>query len=114
MGSGQESGNPLSALFQDFDWADEVLHARVGRDWYVSTFEDPKEAIRYGDECWSRVLMDWNRYKDSGNTEHRNWWPECYQAACDSGGLTPAPKVTAFKTSYEVVRADLKNLSASA
>ena len=111
---GKESGNPLSALFQDFDWADEVLHARVGRDWYVSTFEDPKEAIRYGDECWSRVLMDWNRYKDSGKTEHRNWWPECYQAACDSGGLTPAPKVTAFKTSYEVVRADLKNLSASA
>ena len=111
---GKESGNPLSALFQDFDWADEVLHARVGRDWYVSTFENTKEAVRYGDECWSRVLMDWNRYKDSGKTEHRNWWPECYQAACDSGGLTPAPKVTAFKTSYEVVRADLKNLSASA
>src|SRR6185369_13960536 len=27
---GQASHNPLSALFQDYDWADEVLHARIG------------------------------------------------------------------------------------
>jgi hypothetical protein len=29
------SHNPLSALFQDYDWADEVLHPRIGRDWYL-------------------------------------------------------------------------------
>ena len=32
---GRASHNPLSALFQDYDWADEVLHARIGRDWYL-------------------------------------------------------------------------------
>ena len=107
---GKESGNPLSALFQDFDWADEVLHARVGRDWYVSTFENTKEAVRYGDECWSRVLMDWNRYKDSGKTEHRNWWPDCYQAASEHQGITPEVEVMTYDISYETVRADLKTL----
>ncbi len=35
---GQESGDPLSALFQDFDWADEVLHSQIGRRWYVPKF----------------------------------------------------------------------------
>ena len=49
MGSGQGILNPLSALFQDFDWADEV-HARVGRDWYVSTFEDLEAVL------WRRML----------------------------------------------------------
>ncbi|HET9440369.1 MAG TPA: hypothetical protein VFO52_09370, partial [Longimicrobiales bacterium] len=29
----QQAGDPLSAHFQDFDWADEVLHAQIGRRW---------------------------------------------------------------------------------
>jgi len=45
---GLASHNPLSALFQDYDWADEVLHARIGRDWYLKQFDDPKTAIQYG------------------------------------------------------------------
>ena len=76
---GKESGNPLSALFQDFDWADEVLHARVGFDWYVSTFEAQRKAFVMATNAWSRVL-DWQGIKETGKTEHRNWWPDCYQA----------------------------------
>ena len=26
------------ATIQDYDWADEVLHAAIGRDWYVPQF----------------------------------------------------------------------------
>jgi hypothetical protein len=48
---GLASQNPLSALFQDYDWADEVLHARVGRDWYVKEMGDAKKAVDYGDEA---------------------------------------------------------------
>ena len=110
---GVESENPLSALFQDYDWADEVLHSRIGRDWYVPGFESPKKAIEYGDECWSRVLMDWNQYRDEGMTEHRNWWPGLYTAACKSWGIEPDQKVLEYSTSYESVRADLKTISAS-
>src|SRR5207244_6042689 len=70
--TGLASGDPLSALFQDYDWADEVLHARIGRDWYLSEFKDASEAVRYGDECWSRILMDWEKWRQDGKTQHRN------------------------------------------
>jgi hypothetical protein len=59
MGSRPQSHNPLCALFQDYDWADEVLHARIGRDWYLKEFKNASEAIDYGDKCWSKVLAGW-------------------------------------------------------
>lgn len=111
---GLASKNPLAALFQDYDWADEVLHAKIGRDWYLKEFDNPQEATRYGDECWSRVLMDWGEWRRQGLTQHRNWWPDVYQEACARWGVKPDQEVLAYSTSYETVRADLKNLSASA
>ena len=111
---GRSSNNPLSALFQDYDWADEVLHARIGRDWYLKNFDNPQEAVRYGDQCWSRVLMNWENWRQQGLTQHRNWWPELYQAACLHWGIQPDPAVAAYSTTYQTVRADLKNLTGSA
>ncbi len=111
---GQASGDPLAALFQDYDWADEVLHARIGRDWYLKEFSDPKEAVRYGDECWSKVLLGWRQWGDEGLTQHRNWWPDVYRQACRAWGVEPDPKVLAYNTTYETVRADLKELTGSA
>ena len=108
------SGDPFAALIQDYDWADEVLHARVGRDWYLKEFADAKEAVRYGDECWSKVLLGWRQWRDAGLTQHRNWWPDVYRDACRVWGVEPDPKVLAFNTSYETVRADLKELTGSA
>ena len=110
---GQASGDPLAALFQDYDWADEVLHARVGRDWYLKEFDDPKQAVRYGDECWSKVLMGWRQWRDEGLTQHRNWWPDVYREACAKWGIEPDPEVLAYNTTYETVRADLKELTGS-
>src|SRR5688572_1535317 len=111
---GQKSGNPLSALFQDYDWADEVLHAKIGRDWYLKDFDNPQDAIRYGDQCWSKVLMGWREWRDQGLTEHHNWWPEAYRDACKAWGVEPDPKILAFNTTYEQVRADLKAITGSA
>jgi hypothetical protein len=111
---GQASHNPLSALFQDYDWADEVLHARIGRDWYLKDFKNPQEAVRYGDQCWSRVLMNWENWRAQGLTQHRNWWPELYREACKRWGIEPDPQVLAYSTTYETVRADLKELTGSA
>jgi len=108
------SENPLSALFQDYDWADEVLHAKIGRDWYLKEFPDARKAIEYGDQCWSKVLMNWEAWRTEGKTQHRNWWPDLYRAACKTWNIQPDPRVLAYATSYATVRADLKNLSASA
>ncbi len=110
---GLASGNPLAALFQDYDWADEVLHAKIGRDWYLTEFKNPAEATRFGDDCWSRVLMGWSDWRNQGLTQHRNWWPDVYRAACQQWGTEPDPEVLAYSTSYESVRADLKTISAS-
>jgi hypothetical protein len=110
---GVASGNPIAALFQDYDWADEVLHARIGRDWYLKDFDDPRAAVQYGDQCWSKVLMDWGKWKTDGLTQHRNWWPEVYREACTRWGVAPEPEVLAYSTTYEVVRADLKTFAAS-
>jgi hypothetical protein len=110
---GRASHNPLSGMFQDYDWADEVLHARIGRDWYLKDFKNPQEAVRYGDECWSRVLMNWDSWRQQGLTKHRNWWPEVYREACKHWGIEPDPEVLAYATTYETVRADLKGLTGS-
>ncbi|HET6407761.1 MAG TPA: hypothetical protein VFG14_07760 [Chthoniobacteraceae bacterium] len=107
----REAHNALSALFQDYDWADEVLHARVGRDWYVSQFENPKEAVEWGDRAWSKVLMGWSEWRDKGLTQHRNWWPDVYLDYCRAQELMPDEKVVEFSESYEAKRADLKVIS---
>jgi hypothetical protein len=108
------SENPLAATFQDFDWADEVLHARVGRDWYVSDMPSAHEAVAYGDRCWSRVLMDWGAWRRDGHTGHANWWPAAYAQYSERNGVTPDPSAATFSTTYESIRADLKDISASA
>lgn len=104
------SGDPLSGLFQDFDWADEVLHAQIGRRWYVPRYNTLNEALGYGDRCWSQVLSKWSEYKAEGITEHRNWWPEVYSQACKMWGKEPDPAALAFNETYEDRRADLKEL----
>ena len=110
---GTQSGDPLSGMFQDFDWADEVLHARIGRDWYVKDFANLKESLDYGDRCWTKVVSHWRKYLEDGLTQHRNWWPDLYQVACQQWGVSPDPAALAFDTTYENQRADLKLLSSS-
>ena len=105
-----DSGDSLSRLFQDFDWADEVLHAQIGRRWYVPRHQSLKESLAYGSECWSKVLSHWGEYRDQGLTEHRNWWPQIYQQACENWGKRPDPRTLAFCTTYEDTRADLERI----
>ncbi|MCK9588249.1 MAG: hypothetical protein WC076_12645 [Terrimicrobiaceae bacterium] len=107
----KEAKSPLATTFQDFDWADEVLHARIGRDWYVADMGSAAEAVAYGDKCWSRVLSAWKEWKAAGLTDHRNWWPDLYEAWCRQTGQKPDPKVLAFHVSYEDKRADLKEIA---
>jgi hypothetical protein len=107
------SRNELASTFQDFDWADEVLHARFGRDWYVSDMPSPREAVLFGDRCWSKVLVNWEGYRESGLTEHRNWWKDLYSEHCQLRNKTPDPVAATFNQSYQHIRADLKEISAS-
>jgi hypothetical protein len=106
----KQSGDRLAQLFQDFDWADEVLHAHNGQAWYVSAMPSREEALRFGDACWSKVFMNFNDWRDKGLTQHENWWPGLYQAACKKWGIEPDARALAFKETYESKRADLKEI----
>jgi hypothetical protein len=110
---GVASGIPLMATIQDYDWADEVLHAAIGREWYIPQFGDLKKALAYGDECWSKILSNWRAVRDLGLTRHDNWWPAIYTQACAAWGEPPDAKVLAYRETYEDARADLKKVAAS-
>jgi hypothetical protein len=109
-----QAQDDLARLFQDYDWADEVLHAHIGQEWYVSAMPNRAEALKYGDESWSRVFINWRRWREAGLTQNANWWPGLYQAACKRWGIDPDPKVLAFSVTYEEKRADLKEISGPA
>ena len=111
--TGLASGDPFSAMIQDYDWADEVLHARIGRNWFVNAIGDAKKAIDYGDACWSRVLIDWKNNRAKGLTAHENWWPALYREWCRVQNREPEPRVLAYATTYETARADLQEVGAS-
>lgn len=107
---GCQSGDGLSGMFQDFDWADEVLHAQIGRRWYVPRYKSLKEALAYGDRCWTKVVSQWHAYKEQGLTTHKNWWPDLYRDACKQWNVTPDPLALQYKITYEDTRADLQKL----
>ena len=50
----------------------------------------------------------------STRDQHRNWWPDVYRDACKHWGVEPDPQVLAYHTTYQTVRADLKELTGSA
>jgi hypothetical protein len=103
----QQSENPLAATIQDFDWADEVLHSQIGREWYVPQFENLQAALDFGDRAWSKILSNWAEVRERGLTAHENWWPAIYMQACERAGLPPEPAILAYSTTYEGKRADL-------
>jgi hypothetical protein len=111
---GVQSGIALMATIQDYDWADEVLHAALGREWYIPQIGNWKQAIDYGDVCWSKILSNWTTVRDQGLTQHANWWPAIYRQACAAWGIEPDPQVLAYAVTYEAQRADLQTVSGSA
>jgi hypothetical protein len=105
-----ESGIPIAKTIQDFDWADEVLHSQIGREWYVKQFGSLQEALAFGDKAWTKITSNWTTVKEQGLTQHANWWPAVYEQACASAGREPDPAVKGYDETYEAKRADLKGV----
>ena len=70
------SGNPLSITFQDFDWADEVLHAQIGRRWLLPEFESMEAMQQRYEEVRERyqAIID-----DDLALPRAEWWHAFYQ-----------------------------------
>jgi hypothetical protein len=73
----EEAGDPLSAHFHDYDWADEVLHAQIGRRWLRREGLTPDAAIERAqpihEKTWA--ALDQFRHLD----EQRDWWDDFVQ-----------------------------------
>jgi hypothetical protein len=80
-------GDPLLMTFQDFDWADEVLHARTGRRWIVAEFPSRADAEAAARDVWRRydeVAADLAQGSDQ-----IEWWPD-FLAAMRTGAPASA------------------------
>lgn len=69
-----EAGDALSAHFHDYDWADEVLHARIGRRWLRHAGLSPGQARELGQEVHERTWAALESYRD--RDEQADWWDE--------------------------------------
>ncbi len=65
-----------ATVFQDFDWADEVLHAAIGRRWLEPHFKT-REAML---DVYQRIRPAYDQMKEADLTlAGRDWWPEFYR-----------------------------------
>ena len=75
-------GDPLLMTFQDFDWADEVLHARTGRRWIVASFPSRDAAEAAARDVWRRY--DAVAAELAERSAQAEWWP-AFLAAMRAG-----------------------------
>lgn len=68
------AGDELSAHFHDYDWADEVLHAQIGRRALKREGISREEAIRRGEEIHGRTWEALDQYRS--REPQTNWWPD--------------------------------------
>lgn len=68
------AGDALSAHIHDYDWADEVLHANIGRRALKRESISRDEAIRLGQEIHERTWATLEQYKR--REPQVNWWPD--------------------------------------
>jgi hypothetical protein len=77
-----EHDDPLLTTFQDYDWADEILHARTGRRWIVSEYPGRAEAEAAARDVWRRY--DEVAAELAQRSEQSEWWPD-FLAAMRAG-----------------------------
>lgn len=69
----QEANDPLATFFQDYDWADEVLHAQIGRRWLKPDVGDTKALLSFGREIAGRPSPTMEARAQLVPQE--DWWP---------------------------------------
>jgi hypothetical protein len=69
------SGDALATLFQDYDWADEVLHVHIGRRVLAQVYDTVDERDEAGTHAWheyERILVE------DQALDRSDWWDEFY------------------------------------
>jgi hypothetical protein len=69
------SGDALATLFQDFDWADEVLHVHIARRVLAQAFATTRERDAAAARAWAayeRIV------EDDRKLDRSDWWGKFY------------------------------------
>ena len=68
-----ESGDAFAISVQDFDWADEVLHAQIGRRWLMPDIGSQAQLKTYAEP----VIERWRSRVGELAAQHNqdDWWP---------------------------------------
>jgi hypothetical protein len=75
----QSAKDPLATYFQDYDWADEVLHAQIGRRWLKPDVGDVKTMLERAREIAGRHSPSIEARANS--TPQEDWWPDFVEDA---------------------------------
>ncbi|HEX7962070.1 MAG TPA: hypothetical protein VF493_19280, partial [Terriglobales bacterium] len=68
------SGDKLSMNLHDFDWADEVLHAAIGRNHLRSEFTEQTDMIRSADRLVARIAEGLKNTALPQDAPSPDWW----------------------------------------
>jgi hypothetical protein len=69
----QNAHDNLATYFQDYDWADEVLHAQIGRRWLKPDVGDVKTMLERAKEIGGRSSPSIEAR--IGTSPQTDWWP---------------------------------------
>jgi hypothetical protein len=75
----ERHGDDFFTALQDYDWADEVLHAQIGRRWLPPI----DEMKRVEDRIGPRLLERYEAYAEQSSGEE--WWTEFVERAREGG-----------------------------
>ncbi|AIE86465.1 hypothetical protein [Fimbriimonas ginsengisoli] len=95
----QSAADPLATYFQDYDWADEVLHAQIGRRWLKPDVGDVKELLEKGREIAGRASPTLEAKIKS--TPQVDWWPDYVRDALGKESTSRAGTDNALVPTFE-------------
>lgn len=75
----QSAKDDLATYFQDYDWADEVLHAQIGRRWLKPDVGDVKALLERGREIASRPSPTMKERSEWA--PQTDWWRDFVRGA---------------------------------
>ena len=87
----REAGDPLATTFQDFDWADEVLHVQIANKWLKPAFASDEEMNATYQSAREKIDAV---IKADQDLPDRGWWEDFYRQAYGSPAPTSAPTAT--------------------
>ena len=89
------AGDTLSAHFHDYDWADEVLHAQIGRRWIRRAGLTVSQALARAREIHDRTWAALERYRD--REPQAPWWDAFVRRVLGKPSAAPEARLEEVK-----------------